>query len=194
MEFKEIIYEKDRGVARVIINRPQRYNAFTALTLEEMFLAFRDAWADKEVGVVVLAGSGDKAFCTGGDQKTKEDEGYGRGQAKFELLDAHGQLISIIRTIPKPVIAAVKGYAIGGGHVLHIVCDLTIAADNARFGQAGPRVGSFDAGFGTIFLARIVGEKKAGKSGTCADSIPRWKLLRWVWSTKSCRRNNWTGR
>ena len=161
MEFKEIIYEKDRGVARVIINRPERYNAFTALTLEEMFLAFRDAWADKEVGVVVLTGSGDKAFCTGGDQKTKEEEGYGRGGAKFELLDAHGQLISIIRAIPKPVIAAVRGYAIGGGHVLHIVCDLTIASDNARFGQAGPRVGSFDAGFGTIFLARIVGEKKA---------------------------------
>jgi naphthoate synthase len=161
MEFKEIIYEKDRGVARVIINRPERYNAFTALTLEEMFLAFRDAWADKEVGVVVLTGSGDKAFCTGGDQKTKEEEGYGRGGAKFELLDAHGQLISIIRNIPKPVIAAVRGYAIGGGHVLHIVCDLTIASDNARFGQAGPRVGSFDAGFGTIFLARIVGEKKA---------------------------------
>lgn len=161
MEFKEIIYEKDGGIARVIINRPQRYNAFTALTLEEMFSAFRDAWADKEVGVVVLTGSGDKAFCTGGDQKTKEEEGYGRGEAKFELLDAYGQLISIIRTIPKPVIAAVKGYAIGAGHVLHIICDLTIASDNARFGQAGPRVGSFDAGFGTIYLARIVGEKKA---------------------------------
>jgi naphthoate synthase len=161
MEFREIIYQKDRGVASIVINRPHRYNAFTALTLEEMFQAFRDAWADKEVGVVVLTGSGDKAFCTGGDQKTKDEEGYERGEAKFEMMDAHGQLLGIIRSIPKPVIAAVNGYAIGGGHVLHLVCDLTIASDDARFGQAGPRVGSFDAGFGTIFLARIVGEKKA---------------------------------
>ncbi len=161
MEFREIVYEKDAGIARVVINRPQRYNAFTALTCEEMFLAFRDAWADKTVGVVVLTGSGDKAFCTGGDQKTKDDEGYGQGEAKFEFLDIYGQVLSIIRSIPKPVIAAVNGYAIGAGHVLHIVCDLTIASDNARFGQAGPRVGSFDAGFGTIYLARIVGEKKA---------------------------------
>jgi dihydroxynaphthoic acid synthetase len=161
MEFREIIYEKDAGIARVVINRPKRYNAFTALTCEEMFLAFRDAWADKTVGVVVLTGSGDKAFCTGGDQKTKDDEGYGQGEAEFEFLDIYGQVLSLIRSIPKPVIAAVNGYAIGAGHVLHIVCDLTIASDNARFGQAGPRVGSFDAGFGTIYLSRIVGEKKA---------------------------------
>jgi len=161
MEFREILYEKKEGIARVTINRPQRYNAFTALTLEEMFQAFRDAWADKSVGVVVLTGSGDKAFCTGGDQKTKDDQGYGKGEAIFELLDVHDQLIHIIRAIPKPVIAAVNGYAIGGGHVLHLICDLTIASDTARFGQAGPRVGSFDAGFGTIFLARIIGEKKA---------------------------------
>jgi naphthoate synthase len=161
MEFKEIIFEKKDGIAKITINRPQRYNAFTALTLEEMFLAIRDAWADKSVGVVILTGSGDKAFCTGGDQKTKDDEGYGKGQANFELLDAHGQLLNIIRAIPKPVIAAVNGYAIGGGHILHLVCDLSIASENARFGQAGPRVGSFDAGFGTIYLSRIVGEKKA---------------------------------
>jgi naphthoate synthase len=161
MEFQEIIYEKKEGIGRITINRPQRYNAFTALTLEEIYLAFRDAWADRSVGVVVLTGSGEKAFCTGGDQKTKDHEGYDRGEASFELLDAYGQLISIIRAIPKPVIAAVNGYAIGGGHVLHLVCDLTIASDNARFGQAGPRVGSFDAGFGSVFLARIVGEKKA---------------------------------
>ena len=161
MEFREIIYEKKEGIGRVTINRPKRYNAFTALTLEEMYLAFRDAWADRSLGVVVLTGSGDKAFCTGGDQKTKRSEGYGRREAALELLDAYGQLIHIIRTIPKPVIAAVNGYAIGGGHVLHLVCDLTIASDTARFGQAGPRVGSFDAGFGTVFLASIVGEKKA---------------------------------
>ena len=161
MELKEIIYEKKDGIAKITINRPQRYNSFTALTLEEMFLAIRDAWADKTVGVVILTGSGDKAFCTGGDQKTKDDEGYGKGQASFELLEAHGQLLNIIRAIPKPVIAAVNGYAIGGGHILHLVCDLSIASENARFGQAGPRVGSFDAGFGTIYLSRIVGEKKA---------------------------------
>jgi naphthoate synthase len=161
MEFREIIYDKREGIAKVIINRPDRYNAFTALTLEELYLAFRDAWADKSIGVVVLTGSGDKAFCTGGDQKTKDAEGYGKGKASFELLEAHGQFLGIIRAIPKPVIAAVNGYAIGGGHIIHLVCDLTIASDNARFGQAGPRVGSFDAGFGTIYLARIVGEKKA---------------------------------
>jgi naphthoate synthase len=161
MKFKEIIYEKGEGIGQITINRPQRYNAFTALTLEEMYQAFRDSWADRSIGVVVLTGSGDKAFCTGGDQRTKDNEGYDRGEASFELLDAYGQLISIIRAIPKPVIAAVNGYAIGGGHVLHLVCDLTIASDNARFGQAGPKVGSFDAGFGSVFLARIVGEKKA---------------------------------
>ncbi|RJR27535.1 MAG: 1,4-dihydroxy-2-naphthoyl-CoA synthase [Desulfobacteraceae bacterium] len=161
MDFAEIIYEKREGIARLTINRPERYNAFTALTLEEIYLAFRDAWADKSVGVVVLTGAGEKAFCTGGDQKTKDADGYGKGRAGFELLEAHGQVLGIIRAIPKPVIAAVNGYAIGGGHILHLVCDLTIASENARFGQAGPRVGSFDAGFGTIYLARIVGEKKA---------------------------------
>lgn len=161
MDFKEIIYEKSAGIARVTINRPERYNAFTAVTLEEMHAAFRDAWADNEIGVVVLTGIGDKAFCTGGDQKTKNGGGYGKGEATFGLLDAHGQVIDIIRAIPKPVIAMVNGYAIGGGHVLQVVCDLSIASETAIFGQAGPRVGSFDAGYGTVFLARIVGEKKA---------------------------------
>ncbi len=161
MKFKEIIYEKSGGIAKITINRPERYNAFTALTLEEMYAAFRDAWADNEVGVVVLTGAGDKSFCTGGDQKTKNGAGYGKGEASFGLLDAHGQVIHIIRTIPKPVIAMVNGYAIGGGHVLQVVCDLSIASETAVFGQAGPKVGSFDAGYGTVFLARIVGEKKA---------------------------------
>ena len=161
MEFKEIIYEKKGGVAKVTINRPERYNAFTALTLEEIYNAFRDSWADKTIGVIVLGGVGEKAFCTGGDQKIKDGEGYEAGEAIFNLLDAHGQVISIIRDIPVPVIAAVNGFAIGGGHVLHLVCDLTIASETARFGQAGPRVGSFDAGFGTVYLSRIVGEKKA---------------------------------
>ena len=161
MDFKEIIYKKSAGIAKVTINRPERYNAFTALTLEEMYAAFRDAWADKEVGVVVLTGAGDKAFCTGGDQKTKDGDGYGKGGATFGLLDAHGQVIQMIRAIPKPVIAMVNGYAIGGGHVLQVVCDLSIASETAVFGQAGPKVGSFDAGYGTVYLARIVGEKKA---------------------------------
>ena len=161
MEFKDIIYEKKDGIAKVIINRPERYNAFTALTLEEIYEAFRDAWIDREIGAVVLTGSGEKAFCTGGDQKTKDDGGYGKGGAVFGLLEAHSQVINIIRAIPKPVIAMVNGYAIGGGHVLQVVCDLTIASETARFGQAGPKVGSFDAGFGSVYLARIVGEKKA---------------------------------
>jgi len=161
MEFDEIIYEKKEGIAKIIINRPERYNAFTATTLEEMYQALRDAWADKSIGVAVLTGMGEKAFCTGGDQKTKDDEGYGKGKASFEMLDAHSQVLSIIRAIPKPVIAMVNGFAIGGGHVLHVVCDISIASDTARFGQAGPRVGSYDAGFGTAFLARVVGEKKA---------------------------------
>ncbi len=161
MEFQEIIYEKKNGTAKIIINRPARLNSFTALTLNEIYEAFRDAWADKQVGVVVLTGAGEKGFCVGADQKIKDDSGYIKGEAKFELLDAHGQVVDIIRFIPKPVIAAVNGYSIGGGHVLHVVCDLSIASENAVFGQAGPRVGSFDAGFGTVFLARLVGEKKA---------------------------------
>ena len=161
MEFKEIIYEKKDGVGKVIINRPKRFNAFTALTLEEMVYAFQDAWADKSIGVVVLTGTGDKAFCTGGDLQTKDDSGYQQGAATLDLAQGHSQLIYLMRAIPKPVIAMVNGYAIGGGHVLQVVCDLSIASETAIFGQAGPRVGSFDAGFGTVYLARIVGEKKA---------------------------------
>ena len=161
MNFEEIIYEKKDGIAKITINRPERYNALTAQTLEEMYEAFRDSWADKTVGVIVLTGMGDKAFCTGGDQKTKDETGYEKGKASFDLLEAHGQVVNIMRCIPKPVIAAVNGFSIGGGNVLQVVCDLSIASENARFGQAGPKVGSFDAGFGTVYLARMVGEKKA---------------------------------
>ncbi|MFO7963857.1 MAG: 1,4-dihydroxy-2-naphthoyl-CoA synthase [Desulfobacterales bacterium] len=161
MSYNDILYEKDGGIARITINRPERYNAFTASTLEEMNDALRNAWVDHAVGVVVVTGKGDKAFCTGGDQKIKDEDGYEKGGALFDLLDAHDQVIHTIRSIPKPVIAMVNGYAVGGGHVLHVVCDLTIASETARFGQAGPRVGSFDAGYGTVFLSRIVGEKKA---------------------------------
>lgn len=168
MEFKEIIYEKKDGVAKITINRPQRLNAFTVLTLQEMAHALMDAGTDKAIGVVVLTGAGERAFCTGGDQVTREEGGYGEeattgvfGFGNMSMLEAHSMVIYLIRNIPKPVIAAVNGYAIGGGHVLHMVCDITIAAEHARFGQAGPRVGSFDAGFGSAYMARLVGEKKA---------------------------------
>jgi len=159
-EYREIIYEKRGGTAKIIINRPKRLNAFTRLTIQEMIFAFQDAWADKSVGVVVLTGSGDKAFCTGGDIIELKAKDAGE-DIQFDMLQGHSLLIHVIRNIPKPVIAMVNGYAIGGGHVFQVVCDLSIASEKAIFGQAGPKVGSFDAGFGTIFLARIVGEKKA---------------------------------
>lgn len=163
MNYQDILYTKENGVAKITINRPHVYNAFRSLTVREMIDAFYDAWDDNSVGVVVLTGAGEKAFCTGGDQKDKGEEGYNGGGGGLEGgigLQVSG-LQHVVRNIPKPVIAAVNGFAIGGGHVLHLVCDLTIASENAVFGQAGPRVGSYDAGYGTAFLARIVGEKKA---------------------------------
>jgi naphthoate synthase len=157
MEYKDIIYKKKNGVAKVTINRPQVYNAFTTNTLKEMTEALNDAEFDSSVGVVVITGAGEKAFCTGGDLKeASQPGGYNR-----EIDYWHNALHRAIRSIPKVVIAAVNGYAIGGGHILHLICDLSIASENARFGQAGPRVGSFDAGFGVAYLARVVGEKKA---------------------------------
>jgi 2-ketocyclohexanecarboxyl-CoA hydrolase len=161
MEFDDILYEKDDGVAVVTINRPDKFNAFRARTCTELIEAFQDAWGDRSIGVVILTGAGDKAFCTGGDVSVRDADGYSGAASKrdigLDIEDVH----SLIRDIPKPVIAAVNGYAIGGGHVLHVICDLTIAADTARFGQVGPKVGSVDPGFGTALLARIVGEKKA---------------------------------
>jgi len=159
MSFEDILYEAKEGVAWITINRPAVRNAFRARTVDEMVLAFRQAWADHEVGVVVLSGAGDKAFCSGGDQKERGAGGYGDAGhgIGLDVASLHG----VIRSIPKPVIAMVNGFAIGGGHVLHIVCDLSIAADSAVFGQVGPRVGSVDPGFGTAYLARVVGEKKA---------------------------------
>lgn len=158
-EFTDIKYEKADGIAKITINRPQVRNAFRPLTVKEMSAAFNDARDDAQVGVVILTGEGPDAFCSGGDQSVRGDAGYvdGHGVARLNVLDLQRQ----IRTIPKPVIAMVAGYAIGGGHVLHVVCDLTIAADNARFGQTGPRVGSFDGGYGASYLARIIGQKKA---------------------------------
>lgn len=163
MDFQDIIYEKNNGVAKIIMNRPQALNAFRSLTIREMVKAFYDAWDDNSIGVVVLTGAGDKAFCVGGDQKDRDSSGYtgtGGGLENGIGLEVEA-LHTVIRHIPKPVIAAVNGYAIGGGHVLHVLCDLTIASDRAKFGQAGPKVGSFDAGFGSAFLARIIGDKKA---------------------------------
>ncbi len=159
MIYRDILYAKQDGVARVTINRPDVLNAFRAQTLSELYDAFRDAWHDGKVGVVVLRGAGDRAFCVGGDQKARGAKGYDRDDQghPFDVERVH----HIIRAIEKPVIAAVNGYAIGGGNVLAVLCDLTIASETARFGQVGPRVGSFDAGFGTAYLARVVGEKRA---------------------------------
>lgn len=158
-EYSDIYFEKCNGVAKITINRPQVYNAFRPETVNAMIDAMHHCREDNEVGVVLLTGIGDKAFCSGGDQNVKGIGGYvgEDGVPRLNILDVH----RMIRNIPKPVIAMVNGYAIGGGHVLHVVCDLTIASENAIFGQTGPKVGSFDAGFGSSYLARHVGQKKA---------------------------------
>lgn len=158
-QYEDILYETYNGIAKITINRPEVRNAFRPKTVMELMDAFAYARDDAKVGVIVLTGAGDLAFCSGGDQRVRGNGGYvGEDQIpRLNVLD----LQRLIRVIPKPVIAMVKGYAIGGGHVLHIVCDLTIAADNAIFGQTGPRVGSFDGGYGAGYLARIVGHKKA---------------------------------
>jgi naphthoate synthase len=157
--YEDIEYFKGEGIAKIAINRPEVHNAFRPQTLFELQAAFADAREDPEVGVVILTGNGGKSFCSGGDQRIRGDKGYvGKdGVPRLNVLDLQKQ----IRSLPKPVVAMVAGWAIGGGHVLHVVCDLTIAADNARFGQTGPRVGSFDGGFGASYLARLVGQKKA---------------------------------
>jgi naphthoate synthase len=165
LDFEDIRYEKSfvdgepEGIAKITIDRPEVRNAFRPLTVQEMERAFRDVRDDPSVGVAILTGEGPLAFCSGGDQRVRGEAGYvgADGVARLNVLDLQRQ----IRTLPKPVIAMVAGYAIGGGHVLHMVCDLTIAADNARFGQTGPKVGSFDGGYGASYMARIVGQKKA---------------------------------
>lgn len=157
--YSDIEYHKAEGIAKITINRPEVRNAFRPLTVREMIEAFQNAWEDPQVGVIILTGKGEKAFCSGGDQKIRGDSGYTDegGVNRLNVLEFQ----RLIRTCPKPVIAMVAGYAIGGGHVLHVMCDLTIAAENAVFGQTGPRVGSFDGGYGSSYLARIVGQKKA---------------------------------
>jgi naphthoate synthase len=163
-DFEDILYERAEGIAKITINRPEVRNAFRPQTLAELRNAFARARDDLEVGAIILAGAGTEAFCSGGDQRIRGDDGYlgddqvaRHGVGRLDVGDLHVQ----IRRTPKPVVAMVAGYAVGGGHILHLVCDLTIAADNARFGQTGPRVGSFDGGFGAGLLARNVGVKRA---------------------------------
>src|ERR671922_1848724 len=158
-DYRDILYDHCDGIAKITINRPEVRNAFRPTTLFELSEAFDVARDDPSIGVVVLTGAGDQAFCAGGDQRVRGDDGYldEGGVGRLNVLDLQVQ----IRRLPKPVIAMVAGYAIGGGHVLHVVCDLTIAADNARFGQTGPKVGSFDGGYGINLLARQIGEKRA---------------------------------
>ena len=177
---EDILYEVEEGLAWITINRPERYNSFRGRTIDELIRCFKAAWADRSVGVVALSGAGEKAFCAGGDQKQRLETGdYGPTESGlFEVETLH----RIVRDIPKPVIAAVNGVAIGGGHVLHLLCDLTIAAEHATFGQAGPRVGSFDAGFGSAYLARAIGEKRAREvwylcRQYSAETMERWGLV-----------------
>src|SRR5205823_2640233 len=158
-QLTDVRYEVEEGLCWIVIDRPARLNSFTAHTVDELIDCFKRAWAAPDVGVVALTGTGERAFCTGGDQKQRAASGdYGPSRSGLFEIEA---LHRAIREIPKPVIAAVNGLAVGGGHVLHVLCDLTIAADTARFGQVGPRVGSFDAADGTAVLARVVGEKRA---------------------------------
>lgn len=157
--YTDILYETAEGIAKITINRPEVRNAFRPKTVMELMDAFAAAREDRNIGVILFTGAGDKAFCSGGDQRVRGHGGYVGDDdvPRLNVLDLQRQ----IRTLPKPVIAVVAGYAIGGGHVLHLICDLTIAADTAIFGQTGPRVGSFDAGYGATYLARVVGHKKA---------------------------------
>jgi naphthoate synthase len=179
-QLTDVRYEIERGLAWITIDRPERLNAFRAHTIDELIRCVKAAWADPGVGVLALTGAGERAFCVGGDQKQREETGdYGPSESGlFEVETLH----RVLRDVPKPVIAAINGLAIGGGHVLHVVCDLSIAAAHARFGQAGPRVGSFDAGFGSAYLARILGDKRAREIWyLCrqydADTMLRWGLV-----------------
>lgn len=179
-DFTDVTYEVEESWAVVTINRPERYNSFRGRTVDELLAALKHAWADPQVACVILTGAGDKAFCAGGDVKERAETGsYGPTESGlFEIQQLH----QTIRDIPKPVIAAVNGVAVGGGHVLHVLCDLSVASSTARFGQSGPRVGSFDAGFGSAYLARVVGEKRARQIWFLldlydAETAERWGLV-----------------
>jgi naphthoate synthase len=177
MEYRDISYEVREKSAVITIERPDRLNAFRGRTVEELIHAMKRAWADREAACVILTGAGERSFCVGGDQKEYNETGsYGTSEnGLFEIEYLH----EVIRSLPKPVIAAVNGYAIGGGHVLQVVCDVSIAADHAVFGQAGPRVGSFDAGHGTAYLARVVGEKRAREIWFFCRQYPAEQAERW---------------
>jgi len=173
--YEDILYNKFEGIAKITINRPESRNAFRPLTINEMSDALRDAVFDKEIGAIILTGQGDKAFCSGGDQKIRGHSGYKdlNGHESLNVLELQRQ----IRTSPKPVIAMVAGYAIGGGNILALVCDLTIAAENAVFGQTGPKVGSFDGGYGSSYLSRVVGQKKAREIWFLCKFYNAWEAL-----------------
>src|SRR5690349_23219267 len=177
MDYSDISYEISGHAAVITIQRENRLNAFTATTIEELIHAFKAAWADKSVRGLILTGAGDRAFCVGGDVKIRNELGnYGPTEnGLFEI----GYFHRLIRDVPKPVIAAVNGLAIGGGHVLHVLCDLSIAAEHAKFGQAGPRVGSFDGGYGSAYLARVIGEKRARQMWFLLDRLDSATALSW---------------
>jgi naphthoate synthase len=176
--YEDILFQFYNGIAKISINRPHKHNAFTPLTVQEMSEAMELARQDPKVGVIILTGEGGKAFCSGGDQSVRGDGGYvGKDTVpRLNVLYLQRQ----IRTIPKPVVAMVAGWAIGGGHVLHVICDLSIAAENARFGQTGPNVGSFDGGFGASYLARVVGQKKAREIWFLCDQYDASEALQLV--------------
>src|ERR1051326_2287751 len=176
-ELTDVTYTVGDAVATITINRPDRMNSFRGRTVDELIFCFKTAWASKDVAAIVLTGAGDRAFCAGGDVKERaETGGYGETEwGTFEIERLH----RMIRDVPKPVIAAVNGIAIGGGHVLHVICDLSIAAEHARFAQAGPRVGSFDGGYGSAYLARVIGEKRARQMWFLLDQVDAVTAERW---------------
>ena len=188
-DFKEIIFEEYNHIAKITINRERYRNAFTPLTTWEMAQAFNYCRDCLDIRVVILTGAGDKAFCAGGDMHVKGRGGYvgNDGVPRLNVLDVQMQ----IRRLPKPVIAMVNGYAIGGGHVLHVMCDLTIASENAIFGQTGPKVGSFDAGFGSSIWQEWLVRRRPVKSGSSASSILRRRQKRWEWSTRWFLSTSW---
>ena len=177
MQYEDVSYEVSDAAAIITINRPDRLNSFRARTIEELIHAFKRAWAARDVAAVILTAAGNRAFCVGGDQKIFNETGsYGTSEnGLWEIDDLH----TVIRNIPKPVIAAINGHAIGGGHVIHVLCDVTIAAEHAKFGQAGPRVASFDAGWGAAYLARTIGEKRAREIWFFCRQYTAQQALEW---------------
>lgn len=188
MNYEDILYDETDGVATITINRPDRYNAFRGQTCMELIDAFHRAGWNRDIGVIVFTGAGEKAFCTGGDQGAHEGQYDGRGLIGLPV----EELQRLIREVPKPVIARVNGFAIGGGHVLHVICDLSIASETAIFGQVGPKVGSVDPGFGTAYLARVVGEKRAREIWYLCRKYSAQQALEWGLVNAVVPRSSWT--